>query len=164
MLLLPLHAVWDTVALARAVDRPLRATRNCLLDLSNADATLRRGIYQSDPFDRELSLHQFQYYLRPVGTWASGTERFDTEIRMRLTEPDEQTPILLSNAHWQRVATTPFSDAAGPSGAAALQVTAGAVLLLPGPYQPCAAPAVREGATLIAQTPPAPRPSGEAPD
>src|SRR5690606_20072941 len=132
VLLLPLETAARTVDRALTVHHPLRSARDCLLNLARTDPGLRRGSYRSDPYNPYLGVHQIYYLLRDTGEWVEGMERYDTELRTRLTDPARQTPLLLSPAQWEAVRRLPIVQ--GEGDATALHVLAGVVLVLPGPY------------------------------
>lgn len=151
VLLLPLETAARTVDRALTVHHPLRSARDCLLNLARTDPGLRRGIYRSDPYNPYLGVHQIYYLLRDTGEWVEGMERYDTELRTRLTDPARQTPLLLSPAQWEAVRRLPIVQ--GEGDATALHVLPGVVLVLPGPYRACVGEIQTAGGRLAEAAP-----------
>lgn len=140
LLLLPLETAGRTVQRALVVDHPLRSAGTCLDGLIQADATLRRGVYRSDPFNQELGVHQLYYSFRRHGPWVEGMERFDTEVPARLSDSARQSPMLLTPPQWRTV-----QDPTSAGDAVAVRVAPEVVLVLPGPYRMCAAEILKGG-------------------
>ncbi|MCC7181002.1 MAG: hypothetical protein IT177_21665 [Acidobacteria bacterium] len=151
VLLLPLETAARTVERALTVHHPLRSARECLLNLAQTDPGLRRGIYRSDPYYPYLGVHQLYYSLRDTGAWVEGMERYDAELRTRLTDPARQTPLLLSAAQWEAARGLPMVQDEGT--ATAVRVLPGVVLVLPGPYRACAAEIQAAGGRLAEAAP-----------
>lgn len=148
VLLLPVETASRTVTRALVLDRPLRATQECLLDLVRTESSLRRGFYLSDPFVPELAVHPLFYSFRHVGPWVEGMSRFDDEVSGRLTDPSRHAPFLLSPGQWRAVqASIPAANpTTGPEG---VQVAPGVVAVLPGPYRSCVPVIVSAGGRIV---------------
>lgn len=152
VLLLPLDTAGRTVTRAMVVDRPLKATSDCLRQLDESDPGLHRGFYLSDPGVPELAVHQLYYSFRNAGPWVQGMDRFAEEVGPRLLKPDRQSPLLMSPEQWRAAgATASRGEADVP---AALQVAPGVILVLPGPYRACA-PEIRAAGGLDVEVSPA---------
>ena len=119
------------------------AVRNCMSRLIDADPDLKRGVYLSDPFEPHLAIHPLYYHFRHSGPWLAGMEYFDREIHARLTTPVRPAPVLLSDVQWEELSARPD----GPTAVPAIGISPGVVMLLPGPYAPCAAEAIAAGGT-----------------
>jgi hypothetical protein len=148
VLLLPVQTASGTVTRALVMDYPLRATQECMSELTERDADLRRGFYVSDPFVPELAVHPLFYSFRHLGPWLEGMASFDDEVRGRLADPLRHAPLLLSPEQWRAVQTT-SSMAEAAVGLEGVQVAPGVVVVLPGPYRSCVPAVVSAGGRIV---------------
>ncbi|MGH9373880.1 MAG: ArnT family glycosyltransferase, partial [Vicinamibacterales bacterium] len=138
---------------AAIVDRPLHAARDCIIDVRKSGAAVGKTVYNAAP---SLTYHSYNYYLRAFEPWVRIDKPEPTELRRRILEPGHQTPVIISSGDYARVALPITEDrAASGHGPPLVGFSAdpGLVILLPGPYAPCAADAARAGARPLGFAP-----------
>ncbi|HEY8549308.1 MAG TPA: hypothetical protein VIL35_05070 [Vicinamibacterales bacterium] len=147
--LLPLTSYDELVAHTQQNRHPLRAIRDCGLQLQASGAPVAPGFYNAA--SREV-YHSYFYYLRHLGARLDAISPDPAELHKRVAAPGAQTPVLLSQADYNRWAFEEITTSApggGPQApsARAAGITAGdgIIVLLPGPYQACVQPAVDAG-------------------
>lgn len=148
-LILPLAIYPTKLERAATIDRPLHAARDCFRDVRRSGAAVGNTIYNAAA---SVTPHPYNYYLREFGPWLRADEPDWRELRRRLLEPGSQTPVVISYDDYMRTAAALKDAATGQGGTAPLtgfSADQGLVVLLPGPYAPCAAHAMRAGATPV---------------
>ena len=88
----------------------------------------------------------------PPPSWVRVDGPDPIELRRRLLEPGQQTPVLISYDDYMRTAEAVKNAGIGSDATTPLvgfSADQGLVLLLPGPYAACAAEAARAGATPV---------------
>lgn len=142
LVLLPIDRYPDTWTRAFAVDRPLRAARDCVLEVRRSGAA-GQTVYNAAP---ALTYHTYNYYLRGFEPWER-VERPDRDhLRRRLLEPGQQSPVLISESDYLDVGLPVVEHADRALMLSAFRADPGLMVLLPGPYARCGAPAVQAGA------------------
>ncbi len=142
VLALPVASYPRTLERARSIDRPLRAASDCMLDLRRSGARVGETVYGT----AALIPHSYNFYLRRFEPWLRANEPEPSELRHRLLEPGHQTPVIVTQDDYIRVAGGGFGMSAPLIGFSA---DPGLVVLLPGPYAECALPAARAGAAAL---------------
>ena len=140
LLALPLTSYREVREELPRVDQQLRAMRACVAGVQRSGAA-PHGIYshtqRSLPWD-------YVYYFREVGFDETGPKD-DAVLTAHLLTPGEQRPVLI---HDEEFAAYLARQSAEPARAEAIGTVAkrpmfyGQLFLLPGPYAPCARPAV----------------------
>ena len=107
--------------------------------------------------------HRYYYYLRQTGPWLLADHPEDDELRQRLFVEGRQTPIVLSRKDYElltvRVGTMWTEMHAGNGDAGSRPPLTGiapeeyVVVLLPGPFAACVAPAVAAGGEEVGDVP-----------
>jgi hypothetical protein len=138
---------------ALAVDRPLRATRDCMIDVRRSHPRAGEMVYNAAP---ALTYHTYNYYLRAFEPWVRRRRADPAELRRRLQEPERQSALLVSDADFFRVAA-PIANTRRASGheltLLGFRADPGLIVLLPGPYAPCAVLAAQSGGELVGLAP-----------
>jgi len=132
---------------------PLRAIRQCI-SKSNMPGTA--WSYSSGSSAIE---HEYYYYLDPTGEWKREGGRFETEVLRRVANPASQSPIVIWRRDLpgiqQRVEQGGSSEDRAYSTPELWRTLTGitlpgdVVLVLPGPYAPCAASAAKAGGSIF---------------
>ncbi len=149
LLILPIAVYSNALKRASIVDRPLRAARDCMIDVLRSRADVGRTVYNTAP---SLSYHSYNYYLRAFEPWVRVNGPDPAELRRRLLETGQQSPVLIATPDYAQVQETDgslaraLSDTSMVSGFSA---DPGLVVLLPGPYEACAAVAARAGGSVV---------------
>jgi 4-amino-4-deoxy-L-arabinose transferase-like glycosyltransferase len=156
--LLPWRGYERTFTRLRAPGYPLRAVGGCIRSLQATEPVGAPGVYNAAT---TMNSNSYFYYWRDLG-WQKADERRLEEVRRRLVDADAQSPILLSARDydvWRRSGES--RDVARLLGRqpGGIAPDSSLVMLLPGRYEVCVAPAVMAGARPIGGTP---RAIGEA--
>jgi 4-amino-4-deoxy-L-arabinose transferase-like glycosyltransferase len=139
---LPLTGYLKNIKELTSERHPLRSLSTCL---QQADATRRaanervRGTLGPSTAD-EVFLHQYFYYLRHAGGWEERQPEDDEALARALFVRGEERPVAINGRHYAE--SLERHPAAGPLPRGVR--IGGILVLLPGPYAPCAA-AVPEG-------------------
>jgi 4-amino-4-deoxy-L-arabinose transferase-like glycosyltransferase len=152
-MLLPVHAYGATVTRIRQERHPLRTIRDCVAARAAAGAIVSPGTFAASP----LVTHGYLYYLRKIGPFATGRddEQIDAQVRARLLDPQHQSVVIMAVGDYR--AWLARARAAGGAGGGPLSdrdlplpvhVEPDFVVLLPGAYGACVAPAVAAGAEV----------------
>jgi 4-amino-4-deoxy-L-arabinose transferase-like glycosyltransferase len=160
-LLLPLSMYGRRVDRLRSIDHPLRTARDCALDVQASTAGIAKGVFNASADVH----HGFYYYLHRLGPWLDRDAARPDELQRRLENPGEQTPVMLSADDYVRLGghlTPGRSESPRPpavAGPGAIPLARGVppgiaigdvvVILFPGPFARCAAPAALAGATEL---------------
>jgi 4-amino-4-deoxy-L-arabinose transferase-like glycosyltransferase len=158
VVLLPVGSYHATVARLVRVDHPLRALSDCAVEVQRSGVPVGTGFYNAASL---IADHPYYYYLRRVGPWLLTDRPTDEELRRRLFVNGAQTPIVMSRKAYELLTLTvstlwtqsqrETSGVTGSPVSAPRPLLTGvapdetAVVLLPGPYRTCTAPAVAAG-------------------
>ena len=148
LMILPVEVYRATLERIASIDRPLRTARDCMLPV-RASAGGVHTVYNAVP---SLTYHSYNYYFQAFERWVRVDRPDPDELHARLAVPTRQTPVLLSEADYVEFAMPMSDDGANPGSDPPLlgfSVDQGIVVLLPGQYASCAAPAVAAGARPI---------------
>jgi 4-amino-4-deoxy-L-arabinose transferase-like glycosyltransferase len=149
LLILPMAAYSNSLKRASIVDRPLRAARDCMIDVRRSRADVGRTVYNTAP---SLTYHSYNYYLRAFEPWVRVNQPDPVELRRRLLVAGQQSPVLISAPDYVRVQQTTGSGANATSETrmfTGFSADPGLIVLLPGPYESCAAVAGRAGGSVV---------------
>jgi hypothetical protein len=155
-LILPIEGYHRILHHMTAPDHPLSAAGKCAANVRRSGVPVGDGFYNAGNL---VADHPYYYYLRHTGPWLVADHPADDEVRQRLFAAGAQTPIVLSrtdyevlsvrvDALWKdrgETATRP------PLTGIAREDTV--VVLLPGPYAACVAPAVAAGGEEVGDNP-----------
>lgn len=162
-LVLPLSAYPETAKRLLTVDHPLRSLEACAMRVRRAGAETGTGVYNAA---EGMNRHSYFYYLRHLGPWIVPEHPRRAELRRRLFTAGEQTPVILWRKRYGGLITevkrTRDRSRAGRGAPGAhrqtrrpaIQLNGVAaerdlVVLMPGPYQACVAPAARAGGQVV---------------
>jgi 4-amino-4-deoxy-L-arabinose transferase-like glycosyltransferase len=151
--LLPLMTYMEKIHRIGRVDHPIRAARDCIAAVEGTGAPVGHGVY-----DAAADLHHaYYFYLGRIGPWVVAPQFSLDDTLARLTVPGQQTPVIIQRPDYETLAATvpplpvtaPDAPPPPPDEYTPLRatLTKGAVtfddnvaMLLPGPFQACAAP------------------------
>ena len=147
IVVLPVTAYPATLRRLDTQDHPLRTLRDCVASVRAPSAQTR--VYLA--YDQLLS-HSFFYYLHAIGPWKSDLPIETTALRYFLLQPGAESLVLMPRADYGRFAVnmrefgvrTAVGRLPGV-GALALPINGNVVILLPGPFEPCAVQAAAAG-------------------
>jgi 4-amino-4-deoxy-L-arabinose transferase-like glycosyltransferase len=139
---LPLTGYLKNVKELTLQRHPLRSVSECLqrVDASRRAAHEQVGGTYGLPTGDEAYLHQYFYYLRHAGGWEEGHPEDDETLARALFVHGQERPVVINGKHYAE--SLERHPAAGPLPRGVR--IGGVLVLLPGPYAPCAA-AVPEG-------------------
>jgi len=152
-LLLPVTTYMDKVHRIGRVDHPIRAARDCITAVEASGAPVGHGVYNAAA---DLH-HSYYFYLGRIGPWVVAPQFSLEDTLARLTVAGQQTPVIIQRPDYETLAATvppaattaPDEPPPPPDEHTPLRTTLskGAVtfddnvaMLLPGPFQTCAAP------------------------
>lgn len=151
--LLPLAPYMDKVHRFGKIDHPIRAARDCITAVEGTGAPMGHGVY-----DAAADLHwAYFFYLGRIGTFTAAPQFSLEDTLAHLTVPGQQAPVIIQRPNYETLAATlpplpataPDAPPPPPDEYTPLRttLTKGAVafddsvaMLLPGPFQACAAP------------------------
>lgn len=160
MVLLIAPAYEGVVDRLRQPNHPLQTLRACALEIQRTSSEAGRSVYNAAHTGVS---HPYFYYLRSLGPWTFAEAPEAEEVRRRLLNPEEQSPVVVSRAGFGAlmVALGPRDQRTPEVSRASLddepidsrQTTVTGVtdrdghviVVLPGPYQACVPPAVAAG-------------------
>ena len=162
-LVLPFRTYMDKVHQLSRVDHPLRAIRDCALNLPSTGAPAHVGVLQAS---RDELAHPYYYYLWRTGPWVEAGDFSPADVIGRLVVPGKQTPIIIATRDYKTLVTgltsaPPRAGGGWPSldvhdlAVARGGLRAGVmtedpvVVLLPGPFRVCVGPALESGARSL---------------
>jgi 4-amino-4-deoxy-L-arabinose transferase-like glycosyltransferase len=158
--ILPIQGYHRIIDRMTTLDRPLRAINDCAAKVRRSGVAVGDGFYNAANL---VADHPYYYYLRSVGPWLVADQATDDELRRRLFVAGAQTPIVLPRKDYElltvRVARLWTELNAGPAQdrppltGIAIEREASVVVLLPGPYAACVAPAVAGGGEEVGDHP-----------
>jgi hypothetical protein len=172
LVLLPIGNYLEKVQRTGAIDHPLRAVRDCMIDVRASGVPVGDGVLGASG---DILHHSYYYYFWRQGMWFISPEFPPEEVALRLTAPGKQTPVLLSREHYEPL----YRDAASASGiweqpspgadlelgariapyiSDGVVVAENIAMLLPGPYKPCVTRALDGGAGQLWRVQPPGRP------
>jgi hypothetical protein len=146
--ILPVEAYPARLQRIASIDRPLRTVRDCMLPVRAAAGGVHT-VYNAVP---ALTYHSYNYYFRGFERWVRVDRPDPDQLHERLAVPGRQTPVFLSEADYAELAASEPDEGAQPGSGPPLlgfSADAGIVVLLPGQYAWCAAPAAAAGARPI---------------
>lgn len=156
-LILPIDDYHRVLERMTTPNRPLSVAGECAANVRRSGAAVGEGFYNAAAL---VADHPYYYYLRQVGPWLLADRPVDEQLRQRLFVAGEQTPIVLSRKDYElltvRVAalwTDMHGDTAGRPPLTGVAGEERAVVLLPGPYAACVAPAVAAGGEKVGDNP-----------
>jgi hypothetical protein len=126
------------------VNRPLHVARDCILSVEHSGARVGHTVYDAAG---ALTHHSYHFYLRALEPWERANRPDPAELERRLFVPGAQTPVLLPHADYSLVTDVAVSRNLPPF--VGFSADPGLVVVLPGPFAKCAAPAARAGALPI---------------
>jgi hypothetical protein len=145
----PLRAYMPAVHQTALVPHPLRAIRDCVRAEMRSGAPLRTGTYVgSGP----MPTHAYFFYLRTLGPYLFRKDGLTASVGRQLFAPDRQSLVLLSEKDYRT-----WEDRArvAPGGAVtmppAVRTEGGFLVVMPGGYQVCLAPALAAGGGAVLQ-------------
>jgi 4-amino-4-deoxy-L-arabinose transferase-like glycosyltransferase len=137
---LPLQEYRETWRRLTIDDHPMRSATDCLNRVERRMGNAAPGLYLDLP-DMYIS-HPLYYYFRRVRPWSRPQTSDPAVIARALNDPAESKPMLVWDSTYQKLmnamASVDFARPASPPMVALPDV----VLLLPGPYAACSAPAL----------------------
>jgi 4-amino-4-deoxy-L-arabinose transferase-like glycosyltransferase len=146
LIILPITAYQHSLERTATIDRPLRAARDCLVDVRQSGAAVAHTVYNAAP---AMTYHSYNYYLRDFEPWVRANTPDPSELRRRLIEPGAQSPVLISELDYVRVAL-PVADRDGERvDLVGFSADPGLVALMPGAFARCASAAVEAGARPV---------------
>jgi 4-amino-4-deoxy-L-arabinose transferase-like glycosyltransferase len=150
---LPWHAYGLTLTYLHASNHPLRALRDCARSVQALDQHAVSGVYNAATATQS---HSYFYYLRAVGPWQAARPDQPHELQRRLVDPNAQTPVIMSVGDYdvwrlgRGLSDVLHVTGRQPSGVAP---DPSVIILLPGPYEACVAPAVTAGGRPVGGNP-----------
>jgi 4-amino-4-deoxy-L-arabinose transferase-like glycosyltransferase len=146
LMIMPLTAYQDGLKRTTTIDRPLRAARDCLVDVRRSGAAVAHTVYNAAP---AMTYHSYNYYLRDFEPWVRTSTPDPSELRRRLVEAGAQSPVLISELDYIRVALPAIDQDAGRINLVGFSADPGLVALMPGAFARCAPAAVEAGAKPV---------------
>jgi 4-amino-4-deoxy-L-arabinose transferase-like glycosyltransferase len=157
MLLLPFPRYFEMLERLHAVDHPIRAARDCAARVQADQGHAQTGVL----FASGDLHHAYYYYLHRLGPWVGDGAAPRADVLERLTNPDKETPIVLSLADYrQMVASAARGDRDGQpdevSAAAQAAARSGVAvddrvaMIFPGDFTPCVAEVLGAGGRTVA--------------
>jgi hypothetical protein len=121
---------------------PLRSLSECLQEVDASRRAAQEQVRGTSGLSTgdEVYLHQYFYYFRHAGGWEERQPEDDETLARALFVRGEERPVVINGKHYAE--SLERHPAAGPLPRGVR--IGGVVVLLPGPYAPCAA-AVPEG-------------------
>ncbi len=144
MIVLPVATYPSKIQRSLTVDRPLHVARDCILAVERSGAAVDDTVYDAA---NQLTHHSYHFYLRALEPWVRADRPDPAELERRLFEPGKQSPVLLAHADYSLVTDVAVARNLRPF--VGFSADPGLVVVLPGPFASCAAPAARAGAMPI---------------
>lgn len=135
-IVLPVLAYLPTLERAMSVRHPLRSLRDCAISLRSSPPETH--IYL--PYGEILN-HSYYYYLRRVGPWIEHERPRIEELQAQVAR---DRLMLISNADYSTL-----DREVGAPGGLALSDREWVIIVTPGQFEACIAPAVASGATEV---------------
>jgi 4-amino-4-deoxy-L-arabinose transferase-like glycosyltransferase len=155
VVILPIQGYHRIIDRMTTLDRPLRVISDCAAKVRRSGVPVGDGFYNAATL---VADHPYYYYLRHVGPWLLAEHATDDELRRRLFVAGAQTPIMLPRKDYElltvrvdRLWTEP--SVRPPLTGIAIERDASVVVLLPGPYAACVAPAAAGGGEEVGDNP-----------
>jgi 4-amino-4-deoxy-L-arabinose transferase-like glycosyltransferase len=155
-LILPIEGYHRIIDRMITPNHPLRAIADCAEHVRRSGTPVGEGFYNAAAL---VADHPYYYYLRHVGPWLVADHPVDDQLRQRLFVAGTQTPIVLSRKDYELLTVRIASIAAMSSETPGRPLLTGiaseesVVVLLPGPYAACVAPAVAAGGEEVGDIP-----------
>jgi hypothetical protein len=159
VLILPIEGYHRILAHMTAPDRPLSVAGHCAANIRRSGVAVGEGFYNAAAL---VADHPYYYYLRHTGPWLLADRPADDVLQQRLFVAGAQTPIVLSRKDYElltvRIAAL-WAALQGEADSGSRPPLTGiareerAVVLLPGPYAACVAPAVAAGGEEVGDIP-----------
>jgi 4-amino-4-deoxy-L-arabinose transferase-like glycosyltransferase len=160
----------ERIARAGSIDHPIRAVRDCMVSLQREGAKAGSGVMG---VSRDIDYYAYYYYFWRVGRWDMREEFSVADTVQRLWSPGQQTPIIVSRASYDTLASeaelgrTPGPAAVWPASVSAEPVADAARnplrsgvrfndylgILLPGPFLACLPDVLAAGGRPLWATP-----------
>jgi 4-amino-4-deoxy-L-arabinose transferase-like glycosyltransferase len=153
MIVLPVAVYPSKIERSMTVNRPLHVARDCILSVERSGDAVGDTVYDAAG---ALTHHGYHFYLRALEPWVRADRPDVAELERRLFEPGKQSPVLLRHADYSLVTDVAVSRNLPPF--VGFSTDPGLVMVLPGPFAKCAAPAARAGALPIGFAIARPRP------
>jgi 4-amino-4-deoxy-L-arabinose transferase-like glycosyltransferase len=152
-LILPIEGYHKVIGRMTTIDRPLSVIGECAAKVRHqSGAAVGEGFYNAAAL---VADHPYYYYLRHVGPWLLADHVSDDQLRQRLFVEGAQTPIVLPRKDYElltvRIDRLWTADSRPPLTGIAPEEKV--VVLLPGPYAACVAPAVAAGGEEVGDIP-----------
>jgi hypothetical protein len=144
MVVLPVNVYPSKIERSLAVNRPLHVARDCILSVEHSGTPVDDTVYDAAG---TLTHHSYHFYLRALEPWVRAKRPDRDELERRLFVPGKQSPVLLPHADYSLVTDVAVSRSLPPF--IGFSADPGLVVVLPGPFAKCAAPAARAGAMPI---------------
>lgn len=153
-LILPIGGYHRILERMTTPDRPLSVAGECAANVRRSGVPVGEGFYNAAALAAD---HPYYYYLRHTGPWLLANQPVDDQLRRRLFVPGAQTPIVLSRKDYElltvRVDALWAAETAGRPPLTGIAREDSVVVLLPGPYAACVAPAVAAGGEEVGDIP-----------
>jgi 4-amino-4-deoxy-L-arabinose transferase-like glycosyltransferase len=155
-LILPIAGYHRIIDRMIAPNHPLRAIADCAEHVRRFGTPVGEGFYNAAAL---VADHPYYYYLRHVGPWLVADHPVDDQLRQRLFVAGTQTPIVLSRKDYELLTVRVASVAATSGETPGRPLLTGiapeesVVVLLPGPYAACVAPAAAAGGEEVGDIP-----------
>jgi 4-amino-4-deoxy-L-arabinose transferase-like glycosyltransferase len=159
-LVLPVDGYAPRVRRLSFDNHPLRATRDCGLEVQRTHPAAARGVLAAGA----VLHHSYFFYLRHLGPYVYADATALEEVERRLHDPDSQTPVIVSVDTYKALGGT--APAGGPSDTPPTPARSSerrpmppgyaigeVIVLLPGPYGRCVEPAAHGIATALPAIP-----------
>jgi 4-amino-4-deoxy-L-arabinose transferase-like glycosyltransferase len=156
VLILPIEGYHRILERMTAPDRPLGVAGECAANIRRSGVPVGEGFYNAAALAAD---HPYYYYLRHTGPWLLADHPVDDQLQRRLFVAGAQTPIVLSRKDYElltvRIATlwTAHGETASRPPLTGIAREDSVVVLLPGPYAACVAPAVAAGGEEVGDIP-----------
>jgi 4-amino-4-deoxy-L-arabinose transferase-like glycosyltransferase len=151
VLILPIEGYHRILERMTTPDRSLSVAGECAANIRRSGVPVGKDFYNAAAL---VADHPYYYYLRHTGPWLLADHPVDDQLRQRLFVAGAQTPIVLSRKDYElltlRVSAL-WPDHRPPLTGIAPEERV--VVLLPGPYAACVAPAVAAGGEEVGDIP-----------
>jgi 4-amino-4-deoxy-L-arabinose transferase-like glycosyltransferase len=140
LLLLPVDRYVENVRRVFTVAHPLRAIRDCAVDVQQASPELPRGTLWASG---DLLHHSYYYYMRHAGEWIVVDPPSNEQALAEALGLERPMPVFVTAAQYAGLAR------GRDSGPRAVFVEPAVVALLPGPFETCVPHAIAAGARPV---------------
>ncbi len=146
LVLTPVRGYAGTMTQLQSQSHPLRTLAACVRDQVRAGRLASPETFAASP----LVTHAYFYYFRTLGPFVTDVDGRRGSLRSRLLDPDRQAIVVTAAADYRAwLATAVRGEAGLPERLPIpIRVEPDFVILLPGPYGACTAPAIAAGAIV----------------